>query len=64
MLLRYGSNFEENEHKQVMGYCKASTFLLSPYLFAFRCFFHLRTTMHLIAIQFNSIGPVSNPFGM
>src|SRR5258705_7872061 len=29
-ILQYSSNFEENEHKQVMGYCEANTFLLSP----------------------------------
>jgi len=26
------SNFEGNEHKQVTGYCEASTFLLTPYI--------------------------------
>jgi hypothetical protein len=31
-LLRYYSNFEGNEHKQVTGYREASTFLLSPYI--------------------------------
>ena len=50
---------EENEHKQVTEYHEASTYLLSPYLFSFRCFFRLRITMRLVAIQFNSIGPVS-----
>jgi hypothetical protein len=49
-LLRYSSNFEENEHKQVTGYGEASTSLLSPYLFYFRHFFRLR-----IAWSFNSI---------
>ena len=36
----------------------------SPYLFLFHHFFRLRITMHCMAIQFNSIGPVSNPFGV
>jgi len=49
-ILCYSSNFEENEHKQVMGYCDASTFLLSPYLFSFCHFFHLCITMHSMAI--------------
>jgi len=40
-LLCYGSNFEENEHKQVTGYCEASTFFQSPYLFSFHCFVRL-----------------------
>jgi len=64
MLLSYGLNFEENEHKQVTEYCEASTYLLSSYLFSFHCFFHLCTAMHLMAIQFNSISPISDPFGV
>jgi|SRR5882762_4954044 len=59
-LLRYSSNFEENDHKQVTGYREASTSLLSPYLFSFRRFFRLCITMHRMVIQFNSISPVSN----
>jgi hypothetical protein len=50
MLLRYSSNFEENEHKQVTGYCEVSAFLLSPYLFSFLHFSRLRITMYCMAI--------------
>jgi hypothetical protein len=58
-LLRYNSNFEENEHEQVMRYCEASTFLLSAYLLYFHRLFSLCSTMHSMAIEFNSISPVS-----
>jgi hypothetical protein len=64
MLLRHRSNFKENEHKQVTGYREASTFLLNPYLFFSRLFFRLRIIMHCMAIQFNFLGPVPNPFGV
>jgi hypothetical protein len=43
-----------------MGYRETSTFLLSPYLFFCCRLFRLCITMHLIAIQLNSIGPVSD----
>jgi len=63
ILLRYGSNFEENEHKQVTVYREASTFLLSPYLFFFLPFisFTHHNTSYGHSIQFS---PVSNPFGV
>jgi len=55
ILLRYGSNFEENEHKQVTVYREASTFLLSPYLFFFPPFisFTHHNTSYCHSIQFN-----------